>query len=191
MRKVILQEWVSLDGFAADRNGTTDFFSSPKYAEGSDAELLEFMDGIGTILLGANTYKMFVEYWPDVDPETELIANRLNQTPKLVFSKTLREAPWGKWEACQVIDAELTSTIRHLKNEQGKDMVLWGSLSVAQQLMQAGLIDEFQIRVVPILLGAGRPLFAQTGQQLPLDCVESRSYPSGITLISYRPAHIG
>lgn len=82
MRKVILQHWVRLDGFAADRNNTTDFIGSPKYAEGSDNDLLEFMDGIDTILLGANTYKLFIEYWPDADPKTELIANRLNKTPK-------------------------------------------------------------------------------------------------------------
>jgi len=97
MRKLILQEWVSLDGYVADRNGSTDFFSSPKYNEGSDEDLLSFMDRIDTILLGANTYKMFSEYWPDIDPNVELIANRLNETTKLVFSKTLPDAPWGKW----------------------------------------------------------------------------------------------
>jgi dihydrofolate reductase len=189
MRKVILQEWISLDGFAADRNGTTDFFSSPKYAEGSDDDLLAFMEGIDTILLGANTYKMFLEYWPDVDPTTELIANRLNDTPKLVFSKSLDTAPWGKWEACQVIKTDLVDTVRQLKQQEGKDMVLWGSLSIAQALIDAGLVDDIQVRVVPVLIKSGRPLFESSqSNELELKLIESKSYPTGITLLRYVPS---
>ncbi|ACT93024.1 dihydrofolate reductase family protein [Dyadobacter fermentans] len=188
MRKVILQEWISLDGYAEDRNGTTDFFSSPKYAEGSDDDLLAFMEGIDTILLGANTYKLFLGYWPDVDPETELIANRLNTTQKLVFSKSLDTAPWGKWEACQVIKTDPVDTVRRLKQQEGKNIVMWGSLSIAQALINAGLVDDIQVRVVPVLIKAGRPLFepSQNDEQ-ELELIESKSYPTGITLLRYAP----
>ena len=186
MRKVILQEWISLDGYAADQNGTTDFFSSPKYNEGSDQDQLSFMERIDTILLGSNTYKMFSEYWPDADPKAEMIATRLNETSKIVFSTTLIQAPWGKWQDCQ-IESDLENTVRRLKLQEGKDMVLWGSLSIAQSLIEAGLVDEYQLRIVPILLSAGRPMFLTSkGPELNLQLMTSKVYQSGIILLVYR-----
>jgi len=82
----------------------------------------------------------------------------------------------------------MENMILTLKEQQGKDMVVWGSLSIAQSLINAGLIDEYQLRIVPILLRSGKPMFSTSeGKELSLELMKSKSYPSGITLFTYKP----
>ena len=184
MRKIIYQVWTSLDGYAADANHTTKFFEDPKFSEGSDTELLEYMDTIDTILLGANTYKMFVEFWPKANTDTEIIADRLNSTPKIVFSKTLKEAPWGKWPAAEIISGDAIAAVKKLKSQDKKNMVLWGSLSLAKSLMKEKLVDELHVRIVPVVLGKGTPLFENLAET-KLKLVDTKRYPPGIVLLQY------
>jgi dihydrofolate reductase len=186
MRKIIYQVWISLDGYAADANHSTKFFEDRKYGEGSDQELLDYMDNIDTVLLGANTYKMFVEFWPTEASENEIMSERLNSTPKIVFSKSLKAAPWGKWPAAQIESGDAIAAVKKLKSQNGKNMVLWGSLSLARSLMKENLIDEFHIRIVPVVLGKGTSLFENL-EQKNLTLVETKQYPSGIVLIQYKP----
>jgi dihydrofolate reductase len=186
MRKIIYQVWISLDGYAADANHSTKFFEDPKYGGSSDKDLLDYMDNIDTILLGANTYTMLVEYWPDVSPDKEVMAGRLNSTPKIVFSKSLKEAPWGKWPAAEIISSDAISAIKKLKGQNKKDMVLWGSISLAKSLMKENLIDEYHIRVVPIVLGKGVSLFGDVSE-INLKLTETKQYPSGMVLLEYKP----
>jgi dihydrofolate reductase len=89
---------------------------------------------------------MFVEFWPEADPKEQIVADKLNSIPKIVFSKTLKEAPWGKWPAATIIPDDAVTAIKKLKKEAGKDMVLWGSISLAQDLINAGIIDEYSIK---------------------------------------------
>lgn len=186
MRKVIYQVWISLDGYAADANHSTKFFEDPKYGGVSDEELLDYMDNIDTILLGANTYKMFVEFWPTDASEKEIMSERLNSTSKIVFSKSLKKAPWGKWEPAQVESDDAAAVVKKLKSQNGKHMVLWGSLSLARSLMKENLIDELHIRVVPVVLGKGTSLFENTDEK-DLKLVNTKQYPSGIVLMEYQP----
>lgn len=186
MRKIIYQVWLSLDGYAADADHSTKFFEDPKYGEGSDQELLDYMDTIDTILLGANTYRLFVGFWPEA-PGTEIIADRLNSTLKIVFSKTMKEAPWGKWPAAQIESGDAIAAVKKLKSQNGKNMVLWGSLSLARSFIKENLIDEFHIRIVPVVLGKGIPLFENMGAK-NLKLTSTKQYPSGIVLLAYRPA---
>src|SRR4029078_11049034 len=97
------------------------------------------METIDTILLGANTYRLFIEFWPAATTDQEIIADKLNSIPKIVFSRTLKKAPWGKYPDAEISD-DAIKTIKELKKKSGKDMVLWGSISVAQQLMKENLI---------------------------------------------------
>jgi dihydrofolate reductase len=188
MRKLIFQEWLSMDGMAADKNGSVTFIESTTLNKYSDIDQLRWMDTIDTILLGANTYKLFIEFWPTATTDQEIIADKLNSIPKIVFSRTLKKAPWGKYP-----DAELSNdaikTVKDLKKKSGKDMVLWGSISVAQQLMKENLIDEYHLRIVPIVLGEGRPLFASTGP-LDFELYHSRHYDSGLMLLQYKLARV-
>ena len=186
MRKIIYQVWISLDGYAADANHATKFFEDPKYGEVSDQDLLDYMNNIDTVLLGANTYKMFVEFWPTQAAENEIMAESVNNTPKIVFSKSLKEAPWGKWEPASIESGDAIAAIKKLKSQNGKSMVLWGSLSLAKSLMKENLVDELHIRIVPVVLGKGTSLFENAGETT-LQLAETKSYPSGVVLVRYKP----
>ena len=87
-----------------------------------------------------------MDFWPTATTDKEIIADRLNTLPKLVFSNTLREAPWGNWSPARVVRGDAVAEIRRLKEQDGKHMVLWGSLSLAQDLIAADLIDEYHSR---------------------------------------------
>ena len=185
MRKVIFQEWLSMDGYAADANNSVSFLESTTLNKYSDRDLLHFMDGIDTILLGANTYKLFVEFWPTATTNEEVIADKLNSTPKIIFSSTLLKAPWGKWPDASIIKTDAVQALNKLKAQEGKDMVLWGSVSLAQSFMKENLIDEYHFRICPLVLGSGRPMFEKTGP-LNFELLGSKQYESGLMLLQYR-----
>src|SRR5215211_3818686 len=163
MRKLILEEWVSLDGYVTDKNGQLDFFTNltPEQNTYSDRDQLKFMETIDTILLGRKTYELFVDFWPGMTTDKEVIADKLNETKKIIFSNTITKAPWGQWPEAEIITGEAAVAIKKLKSLPGKDMVLWGSISVAQSLMKENLIDEYHIQLCPVLAGGGRNLFSQ------------------------------
>ena len=183
MRKLIFQQWLSLDGYAADKNGTVTFIeSSAKY---SDEQQLAFLDSVDTFLLGANTYKLFYEFWPTATNEAEVIADKLNSMNKIVFSSSLTEAPWGKWPVAQVIKGSASEAVRVLKMQEGKDIVLWGSISVSQELMKNNLIDEYHLRIVPKALGSGRKFF-EGEVPLNFELYELKSDEAGVVVLKYR-----
>jgi dihydrofolate reductase len=187
MRRLILQEWISLDGYAADGQGTLDFFPASQTDRYSDRDQLAFLDGVDTILLGRKTYELFVDYWPTATTDEEVIADRLNELPKLVFSNSLREAPWGTWPPAQVVRGDAVAEIGRLKERRGKHMVLWGSLSLSQDLMAADLIDEFHLQLCPTLVGGGRPLFPPRQGYANLERVDLRTYDTGVVFLHYEP----
>lgn len=187
MRKVILEEWVSLDGFAEDRDGTLDFFPTTEANRYADRDQLAFLDSVDTILLGRKTYELFVDFWPTATTDAEIIADRLNALPKLVFSNTLADAPWGRWAPAQVVRGDAVDAVRRLKAQDGKHMVLWGSLSLAQTLTTAELIDEYHLQICPTLVGGGRRLFPALDSYASLERVATRSYDSGVVSVHYEP----
>jgi dihydrofolate reductase len=184
MRNLIFQEFLSLDGYAADKDHSTKFFEAPEFSQDSDDDLLEEMNRFDTILLGANTYRMFVDFWPSAETSEQIVADKLNSIPKVVFSNTLKEAPWGKWPAATVVTGDAVSSIKKMKQQPGKDLVLWGSISLAQDIMKANIIDEYQFRIVPVILGGGTLLFGER-DQLDLKLTKSKPYPSGLLLACY------
>jgi dihydrofolate reductase len=190
MRKVILQEFVTLDGLAAGPNDSVDFV--PNATQGDQSlgrEQMGLIDTIDTILLGRVTYRLFAEYWPNVsEGEDKAFADKLNAIPKIVFSKTLDRAPWGKWDEAKVVRNSAADEVAKLKRQTGKDMVLWGSLSVAQSLMDARLIDEYGLVVCPVVLGSGRPLFRDAGEKRDMTLLETRAFDRGSVLLKYRAA---
>lgn len=187
MRRLIIEEWLSLDGYVADKNGQLDFFTSPELNRQSDIDQLTFMDSIDTILLGRKTYELFIGYWPSATTDKEPIADKMNSIPKVVFSSTLERAPWGKWTEATVIRDDAAAAIKKLKEQPGKDMVMWGSISIAQELMEKGLVDEFHFRICPAAIGSGRPFFLPGKAPVNLQLTETISYDSGMILLKYRP----
>jgi dihydrofolate reductase len=164
MRKVVVQQFVTLDGYAAGPNGELDFVTEAGAAADPTSgpfveNQLAFIESVDTILLGAVTYRMFAAYWPEQTTETQAIADALNATPKVVFSRTLESAPWGSWEPARLVSGSAEEEVRRLKAEPGKDMVVWGSLALSDSLMRAGLVDEYRLQVCPVVLGSGKRLF--------------------------------
>jgi dihydrofolate reductase len=188
MRKLIVEEWISLDGYAADRNGTTDFFPATEENRYSDEDQLKFLDNIDTILLGRKTYELFVDFWPTAKSSQEIIADTLNRIPKVVLSNTLTKAPWGSWPDAAVIGGDAVEAVRKLKQQKGKDIVLWGSISVTQELMKADLIDEYHLQLIPVRLGAGRLLFPKEDLNKELTLIGSKVYDAtGVMFLKYEP----
>ena len=184
MKNVILQEFVSVDGFAAAADGNVDFI--PASTQGDQPfgqHQMKFMDSIDTILLGRVTYEMFAGYWPNVTSgDDKPFADKINAIPKLVFSKTLKKGSWGKWDNATVVKGSASKEVAKLRASSGKGMVLWGSISLAQSLMQDGLVGEYQLFVCPVTLGAGRPLFpGKTDMKL----VRTQAFDRGTVLLAY------
>ena len=179
MRKVVVQQWLTLDGFAAGPYGELDFVTQAAADPTSGPfveDQLAFIESLDTILLGAVTYRMFAAYWPEQTAETQRIADALNATPKVVFSSTLESAPWGDWEPARVVAGSAAEEVRRLKAEPGRDMVVWGSLTVADSLMRASLVDEYRLQVCPVVLGRGKRLFEDGLATQPLTLLEATQY---------------
>jgi dihydrofolate reductase len=191
MRKLILEEWVSLDGFAADKDGKLDFFPASDADRYSDRDQLKFLDGVDTMLLGRKTYELFVEFWPTATTDKEIIADRLNGLSKIVFSSKLKAAPWGKWPAARVVAGDPIAEIRRLKAQEGKDIVLWGSISLAQTLIAADIIDEYHLQLCPTLVGGGRALFPDLDHYAQLKRIGLRTYDTGVVFLHYEPQRGG
>lgn len=192
MRNLILQEFVSVDGMAAGPNGSVDFITAATTGDQSFGRRQSgFLDSIDAMLLGRVTYEMFAGYWPKVTSGDEKeFADKLNATPKFVFSKSLNRAPWGDWEEATIVKANATREIEKLKQQPGKDMVIWGSISLAQSLMNEGVIDEYQLIVCPVVLVEGRRLFDEHVSPGEMHLLSTRSFDRGTVLLSYSGAMV-
>lgn len=173
---------VSLDGFIEDRNKELDWHN---WNDEMDAYIAGFFDGIDTILLGRVTYELMAAYWPTPSSaaENKFITSKMNNLPKVVFSKTLSSLAW---QNSSLVKENITQEIRELKNEPGKDMVLFGGAEIASVLMRAGLIDEYRIIVNPVVLGSGTPLFKNITEKIDLKLRETKVFSSGNVMLRYR-----
>ena len=184
MGRITVEQIVSVDGYAADPEGGIGFFEAVDEVDSNDADQLAFLEHVDAILLGANTYRMFAEYWPAADPEVEVVAEPINRLPKFVVSNTLESAPWGEG-SIEVLRGDAAEAAARLK-ERYDGIVVWGSFMLADALFAAGLVDELRLRVVPVLIGEGRSFTpADLGERrLELDHVAT--HPSGHLALSYR-----
>jgi len=173
---------VSVDGFFAGPNGEIDWFHSvPKDPE-YDAYTHQQSSSRNTLLMGHTTYEMMKSYWPTpdaakADPE---MAEVMRNSPKIVFSKTLSSLDEGpNWK-----NLSLLRDVRELKKTG--EMTILGSGSIVQQLANLGMIDEFNLIVVPVVLGKGKPLFNDV-RKTDLKLVEAKSFRNGIAVHKYAP----
>jgi dihydrofolate reductase len=187
MRNLILQEFLTVDGMAAGPDGNTDFIAAATKGDQSYLRRQKaFFDSIDTILLGRKTYEIFAAYWPTVTSgEALMFAERINALPKVVVSKTLDRAPWGDGEEATVVKTDAMREVERLKQLPGRDMVIWGSLTLAHALMHEGLIDEFQLIVCPVVLVEGRRMFDDTVAPGEMHLLSTRSFDRGAVLLSY------
>jgi dihydrofolate reductase len=185
-RKVIVQELVSVDGYVAGPSGELDFFETVADYSEVDQDNLLVLSSVDTILLGSATYRLFVDYWPEAKGEP--VAHAVNSTPKIVFSSKLSSAPWGRWDPARVVDGSAVDFVDQLRRGRGGDLIVWGSISLVQSLLGAGLVDEIQLRVVPSVIGRGRSLFAGDAGRRDLTLLEAKAYKSGIVSLRYAVA---
>jgi dihydrofolate reductase len=190
MRKLVLTEWVSLDGYTAGPDNDMSFVG-----ESFNDEMGKYEDDIvrtgDTLVLGRVTYESFAGSWPNVPDKPDVsegekaYARKLNSMRKVVFSRTLGSAEWNNSVLLREIDPE---AIKQWKQEDGKDMLIYGSASIVQQLTNLGLIDEYQLLVHPVVLGGGKPLFKDVTDKRHLKLVSAKPFSSGVVLLTYQCA---
>ncbi len=189
MRKIIVTMWITLDGFIAGPNGEMDWVGQ-FYDEAMGNYEDNLVSSADTLVLGRVTYESFAGAWPKV-PENPSAskgeveyAHKVNAMRKIVFSRTLSSVEWNNSRLVkEIIPEEITK----LKQEPGRDMVIYGSASIVRTLTNLGLIDEYQLLVHPVVLGSGKPLFQDIKHKTNLKLIQSRTHPSGVVVLSYQP----
>lgn len=185
MRKLIVAEFITLDGYIAKTNGEMDFFNSNN-DEKIFQEMVNTQLGWDTLLLGRVTYQTLVGFWPNSKNEKDPVAAFMNSVKKVVVSKTLTEVPWGNWNNASLINKNIADEIQKLKKQKGKDIAVLGSAGLIQTLIHLQLVDEYSLLVYPIVLGNGKPLFKDITAPHNLKLLESKSFEkSGIVKLHY------
>ncbi len=188
MRRLIVFNNITLDGYFTGPGG--DFSWAHGAAHSDDADFNAFVagnaSGEGELLFGRVTYQMMASYWPtpaaqQSDPE---VAAGMNRARKVVFSRSLAKA---EWQNTRLMQGDLVSEVRGLKQESGPGMAILGSGSIVSQLAPAGLIDEYQFVVNPVALGAGRTLFEDMKERLVLKLMHARTFKNGKVYLCYSP----
>jgi dihydrofolate reductase len=190
MRKLIVFNTVTLDGYFTGVDGDLSW----AFTDAQDTEWNDFVAGNaagdGLLLFGRVTYEMMVGYWPtplaaENDP---VVAERMNNLPKVVFSRTLDVV---SWQNTRLVKSDMVAEVQKLKNESGPDMTILGSGTIVSQLAAAGLIDEYQLVVASVVLGRGRTMFDGLPENLPLKLIQERSFSNGNVFLCYEPTKGG
>jgi dihydrofolate reductase len=185
MPRLAAFENISLDGYFTDANSEMD------WAKSQDPEIQAFVRdnarGGGALVFGRLTYEMMAGYWPTAmaAKNNPVVAERMNAMHKIVFSRTLDRAQWSN---ATLAKGDLVTEIRRLKEAPGEDLTILGSGSIVAQLAEAGLIDEYQIVLNPIALGAGRTPFEGVSRRVGLRLTKSRTFGNGSVFLCYEPA---
>ncbi len=187
MQNLVVFNSVSLDGYFVDMNGDMSWAHNTIKDAEWDSFVANNAKGEGTLLFGRKTYDLMVSYWPTPmamknDPA---VAAGMNNLSKVVFSRTLDKV---SWKNTKLVKGDLLAEVRKMKNAPGEGMVILGSGSIVSQLAPEGLIDEYQLVVIPIVLGDGRTLFDGVKKKLPLKLTKSRAFANGNVLLHYQPA---
>jgi dihydrofolate reductase len=184
MGKIVVTEFMSLDGVIEDPGGSEDFkhggwsFEISRGEEGDKFKLDETMAS-EALLLGRITYEGFAEAWPSREGE---FADKFNNMPKYVVSSTLGDPGWNN---TTVLSGDLRDAISGLRQDHEGDVVVHGSAQLVQWLLENDLVDELRLMVFPVVLGAGKTLFGETSDKKPLRLVESKTVGDGVNLVVY------
>jgi dihydrofolate reductase len=187
MARIIVTEFISLDGVVEDPGGSEDFkhggwsFEIERGAEGDKFKLDETMDS-DALLLGRVTYEGFAAAWPSRDGE---FADKFNSMPKYVVSSTLQEPEWNN---STVLKGDVVQEVSKLRQEQDGNIVVHGSVQLVQTLLEHDLVDELRLMVFPVVLGAGKRLFGDTSDKKRLRLTDSKRVGDGVDILIYEPA---
>jgi dihydrofolate reductase len=187
MGRIVVTEFISVDGVIEDPGGAEDYkhggwaFEFERGEDGDKFKLDETNDS-AALLLGRKTYEGFADAWPSREGE---FADKFNNMPKYVVSSTLTDP---EWTHTTVLDGDLAESVAKLRDEVDGDIVVHGSAQLTQALIEDGLVDELRLMVFPVVLGAGKRLFGETGDKKPLKLKESKTVGDGVSIQIYEGA---
>lgn len=177
---MIVSNLVSLDGYFEGPNKELDWFvvdeSFFEYAR-------QLLNEVDTILFGRITYEMMVDYWPNAKDNDVVITHKMNHLSKIVFSRTLKKVVWNN---ATIAKSNLSKEVKNLKEQTGKDIVIFGSGTLVTELTQLGLIDEYRIIVNPVLLGKGNVLFKGIDDKINLKLLDTKVLNTGVVILYYQ-----
>jgi dihydrofolate reductase len=187
MRKLIVFNHVSLDGYFVDANNSMMWAKSNQNDPEWNTFVADNAKGDGTLVFGRVTYQMMASYWPTpmAAQHSPDVAERMNKLSKIVFSRTLDQVSWSN---TTLIKGDLVTEMKRLKQQPGEGLAILGSGTIVSQLAQAGLIDEFQVVVNPLVLGKGRTMFEDIKDKLNLKLTKTRAFGNGNVYLCYAPA---
>ncbi len=187
MGRIVVTEFVSIDGVMQDPGGDSDWkhagwtFKIESGQEGADFKLNETRDS-EALLLGRVTYQGFAKAWPSIEGE---FGDMFNNMPKYVISSTLDKAEWNN---STVLKGDVVKEVSKLRQKPGKDIVVHGSAQLVQTLLENDLVDELRLMVYPVVLGSGKRLFGDTTDKKPMRLVDSKTLGDGVILLTFQPA---
>jgi dihydrofolate reductase len=187
MGRIVVTEFISLDGVVEDPGGAEDFkyggwtFEIDRGEDGNKFKLDEAMEA-EALLLGRVTYEGFAEAWPSRDGE---FADKLNNMPKYVVSSTLRDPGWSN---STVLEGDVAESVAKLRDEQDGIIQVPGSVQLVQELLEHDLVDEVRLMVFPVVLGAGKRLFGETSDKKRLKLTDSKTVGEGVVILIHEPA---
>jgi dihydrofolate reductase len=187
MGRIVVTEFVSLDGVMEDPGGAEDFkyggwsFEFDRGEDGNKFKLDETRQS-DALLLGRVTYEGFADAWPSREGE---FADKFNSMPKFVVSSKLEEPVWTN---STVLEGDVVEAVTKLREERDGDVVVHGSAQLVQALLEHDLVDELRLMVFPVVLGSGKRLFGETSDKKKLRLVDSRTVGDGVAIMTYAPA---
>ena len=195
MRKLILEVQMTIDGYVADINGRNDWQLWNWGADWNwDDKLKKYfsgvMESVDCILLSRKMAKEgFISHWKQAveDPKDPrfAFASKINETHKVVFTKTLEKS---EWDNVDLAKGDLSDEINRLKSKKGKDIIVYGGAGFVSALIKENLIDEFQLFINPVAIGNGMSIFNQLEDRQNMRLVKAKSYDCGIAVMIYKPA---
>jgi dihydrofolate reductase len=194
MRNVVLWVGMSLDGFTSGENEQLDWLVPHATQPEAHEAFQRLRERADTILLGRVNYEGFLGYWPHVkddpnaSPTDKAISRWLDDTEKVVFSRTLRDVTW---QNARLARREAAEEVAALKRDAGKDIIIQNSTRLAQSLLAADLVDELALTVAPVAVGKGRALFAGLPRQIDLERAELKPVKDGTIVVRYMVKHAG
>ncbi len=184
MSKLVLFNLMTLDGFFAGPDGEIDWHNVDE--EFNDFAI-EQLSTAGGLIFGRITYQMMASYWPTPQgmADDPAVAGKMNAIPKIVFSKTLEDVDWNN---ARLVKGDALEEARRLKEQPGKDLLIFGSADLAAAFTRATLIDEYRVIINPVVLGKGQPYFKDVDHRLTLQLLNARTFRNGNVLLYYAPA---
>ena len=189
MGRIVVTQFISLDGVVEDPGGSEDFKHggwSFAFSRGDDGDKFKFdeVQEAEAQLLGRVTYEGFAAAWPNYSDEVGF-ADKMNTMPKYVVSSTLDEAEWNN---STILSGDVVEEVTKLKEDVDGVILIAGSVQLVQALTEHDLVDEYRLMVFPVILGSGKRLFGETSDKKTLRLVDSKMVGDGVAVLTYEPA---